>query len=607
VADLGKLLVKIDADTSGLAAKLQTSKQGLNDVGSTGTRVGKALNVGLMAGAASAGALALALKKVVSQQLKEIDAISKTADRLGTTTEAVVGLQHITDLTGASFGTLSRAMQKLDINLGNIENRGGPASDSLAKIGLTTQELKDMEPDQAFFAVADALGSLEDRSVAAMAATDLLGRSGVTMLGVFRENKGNFQDMSDEAKRMGLAFSRDAGRKIEQFNDSMTRLSGMAKGLARQFTVEMGPSLSNFAHALERVGMQEGILDGITKELTRSLQGYIDKITWAINLTTEEGRKANALTIVKQHLAIAQNDLTEAYKAGAAGEADLVKTKEKMLGLYLTQIKLERELGIKDSSGSKGEEEKPPPAFSGGGKVDDAAERLQAMIDQFANEEEQLKMSHERQLEEIAEFEKKKLLTAQESAVMREMTEKEMQDKLLDIQKNAAEKESEFSRMAADKKITHTVGELASLAQAFRGSGKEVFEIQKAGALAAATISTYEGVAKSLSFYPQPLASVMAAAHLAAGLSQVNEIRNTKYDSGAKPKKKGLGGGGGASAAAAGGGGGGGGGRMQDIRISLDADDSAMFSGRQVRSLMERMGNELSNGENFGSFQVVRG
>ena len=127
-------------------------------------------------------------------------------------------------------------------------------------------------------------------------------------------------------------------------------------------------------------------------------------------------------------------------------------------------------------------------------------------------------------------------------------------------------------------------------------------------AISDAIINTWQGVSQSLSRYPMPLAAGMAAAHLAAGMNAVNHIRKQQFNSG--------GGGGGSigssavSAGSAGAGGGGGedtgGGRMQDIRISLDADDNAMFSGSQVRGLMERMGNELQNGGNFGSFQVVR-
>jgi len=90
--------------------------------------------------------------------------------------------------------------------------------------------------------------------------------------------------------------------------------------------------------------------------------------------------------------------------------------------------------------------------------------------------------------------------------------------------------ESELSLKQALQALDETFGALQTIAQ--KTKSKELFAIAKAGAVATAVISTYEGVNKTLSAYPYPANLLPAAAQLATGLANVATISSQNFAEG---------------------------------------------------------------------------
>lgn len=89
-----------------------------------------------------------------------------------------------------------------------------------------------------------------------------------------------------------------------------------------------------------------------------------------------------------------------------------------------------------------------------------------------------------------------------------------------------------FSTLSAKEQTKHVVGEAIKLTRGVTGESKKLFKINKAAGIANAIINAHEGASKSLSKYPWPLAGVMAALHLAAGMAQVSAIRSASFGGG---------------------------------------------------------------------------
>lgn len=71
----------------------------------------------------------------------------------------------------------------------------------------------------------------------------------------------------------------------------------------------------------------------------------------------------------------------------------------------------------------------------------------------------------------------------------------------------------------------------AGYASDFMGIMGQLFEDNKAVAIASAIVSTYQGVAKAIAHYPPPFSYAMAAAQLALGMKQVTSIKSTSKSS----------------------------------------------------------------------------
>jgi hypothetical protein len=135
---------------------------------------------------------------------------------------------------------------------------------------------------------------------------------------------------------------------------------------------------------------------------------------------------------------------------------------------------------------------------------------------------------------------------------------------------------------------------IAGMAKDAVGLMGQLFENNKAVAIADAIVSTYQGVAKSLAQYPMPFAAVMAAAHLALGMKQVMAIRSTNKNS---KSASGGGVGGGAAVAPplpsneAGG---------KTIAVELHGDN---FSKSSVEEMFEEFNEHIADG---GRIAVVK-
>jgi len=211
--------------------------------------------------------------------------------------------------------------------------------------------------------------------------------------------------------------------------------------------------------------------------------------------------------------------------------------------------------------------------------------------------------------EELAFLQKMELLNTNFSAV--ELPEIQRRDaikfklaekhekNLTRIKNKGLTERQKFEKKTGLQQTKQVFGEMANVTAGVASHNKGLFEINKVAGIANAVINTYTGVSQSLAAYPMPIAAVMAATHLAAGLAQVSAIRSQSFGSG--------GGGGGTVAV----------GTVpvttapsnialsptgsddlesketaKVVNITLNIDDDGVFSGTYIRNLMERIGEE---------------
>ena len=291
---IAELVYKITGDT-------KAAEAGLAKTDKTAEKSAKSLNkvkIGALAVAAAAVGVGIAFSKMVSNQLKVIDAEAKLADRLGITMEAMAGLNHIAGLTGVSTESIGTAMQGLERRMGDAAAGIGGAGQAVQALGLSMNEVKNLEPEEAFFAIAESLQQVEDRTEQARLGNELFGRGWMQLSGVIRSSGGDLKSLSEEAKSLGLAISRSAAAEVEKFNDNMFRLSQRSEGVKRQITIQLMPSLNRLADAFITASEEGGWFSDAMETLSGWVSATIDGIARLVEQLNIISGSASDLEVV---------------------------------------------------------------------------------------------------------------------------------------------------------------------------------------------------------------------------------------------------------------------------------------------------------------------
>lgn len=188
-------------------------------------------------------AMVFTLAKVVNSYSKAGDEVAKMAKRTGFGTEALSELRHAAQLSGASLAGIEKGSRTLS---GAITDAGfGLATyvRAFESIGLAYEDLADLSPEEQFIKVMEALAGVEDATLRAAIAADIMGRSGTAMLPMLAEGTEGLVKMRQEAHELNLVFDKEAAAAAEAFEDSKTRLKGALMGLGATIAKEVMPHL----------------------------------------------------------------------------------------------------------------------------------------------------------------------------------------------------------------------------------------------------------------------------------------------------------------------------------------------------------------------------
>lgn len=223
------------------------------------------------------------------------------------------------------------------------------------------------------------------------------------------------------------------------------------------------------------------------------------------------------------------------------------------------------------------------------------ADRLNAIIE-FAAAEDELEVArHEEKMEALRAALEEELILQEEYDILKQELEEKHLAKIAELRKKGMSDLEKFTNASYSKQAGMIAGYLADITAGVARENKAMFELNKAAGIANAIVSAYEGISKTLGAYPYPINIALAAAHAAAAFAQVSAIKSQSFSSG-----------GGAAPSLAGGtpatpvtpvNGGtpqsaGGGSLLTVEGISPDA----LFSGRTVRALAERLAEHQRDG-----------
>ncbi|MCO7576168.1 MULTISPECIES: hypothetical protein [Pseudomonas chlororaphis group] len=268
-------------DRAGLPVFTNSLKNVGHAVGGVGAAVGQSRDRLLGLGA-TLGITSAALGLFVNGYADATGAIGDTAERTGISRERFQELGFAAKLTGSSSEALAGALQKMNINVGAATKGSKELKDMFAGLGIklknTDGSLK--STDEQFAMFVDRISKIKNPALQAQAAVKIFGKSATELLPLIRGGSAGLQEMSDEARRLGIVLSDDAVRDGEAFGDILDTLKASISGVGNIIGTALVPELSKMATWLtETIVKYRPQIEAFATSFAKNLPGNIEKIT----------------------------------------------------------------------------------------------------------------------------------------------------------------------------------------------------------------------------------------------------------------------------------------------------------------------------------------
>ncbi|MBI4030841.1 MAG: hypothetical protein HY370_04135 [Proteobacteria bacterium] len=265
VEDGGKVKAElVEIGTSGEKSLQQIEKGGKSASSGLESLTGRAKSLSgsikLMAAsalsAASIGGLALLTKRAIDSA----DAIAKTADNIGISTDALQELRYAADLSGVSQERFDKALQKFTIRIGEAAAGTGEAKRAFELLGVsvldTEGRLKNTET--IINQVSNALSGIENPTERARVAYNLFGREGVAMVGLLAKGSAEMETMRQRARDLGLVLDEDLLRNAEKAQDELATLHKVISANLSRALLDLSPIIADTSTFLSELAADAG-------------------------------------------------------------------------------------------------------------------------------------------------------------------------------------------------------------------------------------------------------------------------------------------------------------------------------------------------------------
>jgi phage-related protein len=213
---MGSLLSKA-AEAPGILGALSGSLKSV-----AGALAGPLGVVALLAGAGAAAAgAAKAFYNLAIDAAKSGDKIIKTADALGVSTDAFQELSYAMQRGGATEEQFSTALRQIDRQLESASAGNRAAIDSFKRLGISVQDVKSMNAEEAFYAIADGIHAIDDPAKRMKTSMELLGRSGEQVAYAMSVGSDGLRELRKSARDTGFVRTRKQLEDAAKASDSL--------------------------------------------------------------------------------------------------------------------------------------------------------------------------------------------------------------------------------------------------------------------------------------------------------------------------------------------------------------------------------------------------
>ena len=200
-------------------------------------------------GAAAAGIFSVSKAiGAIKHEFDNIDATLKEAQKLGIAIDDLMRLRQVADMAGdASAESVDAAISKLNRNLKELREGADSATEMFAQIGLTADDLQNMDLGEAFLKVADGIAMIDGADKQLAITQEILGKGAGDLANMMKMG-------GDEIERMGAgvpAVNALDAEKVAKAKDAMEKIERSLTGIAQTLAVALAPAIEEVGKAID--------------------------------------------------------------------------------------------------------------------------------------------------------------------------------------------------------------------------------------------------------------------------------------------------------------------------------------------------------------------
>ncbi|SPA17259.1 hypothetical protein [Cupriavidus taiwanensis] len=322
MASAGSLIFEIAADVSRLNAGLAQAQKSVDDAAksiNTKLSANLAMNVGQLA----ADAIRV-MVDAVKEAIDQADQMGKLAQATGMTTEEFSTLAAVAEYAGLSVNDLSGAMKTLEKNMADSQKEGSNAAKAFADLGISTKDMMQQDPTEVLMKVADAFAKSKDGAAKSVIAQQLFKGEWEKMIPFLNQGREGIAEASEELKKMGIVINDETAQAAGNFNDRLTDLKNVQRGVARSMMADLLPGLTQLAESFVDSAKSGGILDAAMWVVNNSLKVVMSAIIALNEWVALTGR--NFKVMAQAFMQAIHGDFAGAWATLQKGGEDVSKT-----------------------------------------------------------------------------------------------------------------------------------------------------------------------------------------------------------------------------------------------------------------------------------------
>jgi hypothetical protein len=143
---------------------------------------------------------------------------------------------------------MQTAIRNMHQALADATSGTGANAEALRQLGLDITTLRNMKPEDAFWAITGAIAEQEDATAKVDLATQLFGsRVGTDLIPMMSDGKDAIASMKQEAHDLNLVFTDEQAKAADAVDDNMNKAKKAFEGLRNSLGEVIAPALAEFA------------------------------------------------------------------------------------------------------------------------------------------------------------------------------------------------------------------------------------------------------------------------------------------------------------------------------------------------------------------------